>query len=90
MVQFLTKTIQLQEFAQMLGGATIEISKGISKTISAKTLATGQVAVGVQAVFSLGGSKHLQLVIQGQASETSTGGTVAVDQQYSFGLQWNF
>jgi hypothetical protein len=88
-VEFLTQTIQIQEFAQMMDGVTLEIGKPIGKTLTAKALSTTQAAIGVQAVFSLGG-KHLQLVLQAQESTTTTGGAVTVDQQYGFGLQWNF
>jgi hypothetical protein len=87
---FLAPVVQLQVFVQILEGATIEVDKGVSGSISCNTVGTTQAAAGLQAVFSLPGNKHLQLVLQSQASATGTGHQVTVDAANGVGLQWAF
>lgn len=87
---FLTPVVQLQAFVQILEGATIEVDKSVSGSLSCSTVATTQAAAGLQAVFSLPGSKHLQLVLQSQVSATGAGHQVTVDRANGVGLQWAF
>jgi hypothetical protein len=83
--------LQVQAFAQILTGATIQKDKPVEGQVQAwRVMPTVQVGAGVQAVYSVGGSKHLQLVAQGQLSGTNSGGTVTGDKSYAFGLQWQF
>jgi hypothetical protein len=87
---FLAPIVQLQVFVQVLEGATFEVGKGVGGSISCSAVGTTQAAFGVQAVFSLPGSKHLQLVLQSQVSSTGTGHQVTVDAANGIGLQWAF
>jgi hypothetical protein len=87
---FLAPIVQLQVFVQVLEGATFEVGKGVGGSISCSAVGTTQAALGVQAVFSLPGSKHLQLVLQSQVSSTGAGHQVTVDAANGIGLQWAF
>lgn len=87
---FLAPVVQLQVFVQVLEGATIEVDKSVSGSISCGTVGTTQAAAGLQAVFSLPGSKHLQLVLQSQVSATGAAHHVTVDAANGIGLQWAF
>jgi hypothetical protein len=87
----ITDLFQIQAFAQILTGATIQKDQPVQGQVQAwRVYATQQAGLGVQAVYNVGGSKHLQLVAQGQLSGTNTGGTVTADASYAFGLQWSF
>jgi hypothetical protein len=89
--EFFTPFVQLESFLNAVGGSTIAVGKDISSgNLVCKTVAMAQVAVGVQALFTVPGTgKHLQLVLQSQVSATGGSG-ITIDRQNGIGLQWNF
>lgn len=89
---FFTPIVQLEAFLNAVGGSTIAVGKDISSgNLVCKAVAMAQVAVEVQAVFTVEGvtGKHLQLVLQSQVSATGGSG-ITIDRQNAIGLQWTF
>jgi hypothetical protein len=92
---FFTKFVQLQAVGQVLGGATFVIGNPIEhKVIFPRSLSaqpTGQVALGVQSVFTIPSTnEHLQVVLQAQGALTDTGGLVTFDRSTGIGIQIAF
>jgi hypothetical protein len=81
----------LQGFGQVLAGATLALNVPVNAApITATQISpTGQLAVGVQAVFTIPGT-NIQLVLQAQASITGSGNTVALNRSTGLGLQVQF
>jgi hypothetical protein len=87
----LTDALVLQGFGQVLGGATITTNVPVQgKTLTCTQVSlTKQVAAGVQAMYTIPGTK-IQLVVQAQEQITATGNTVVLSRLWGVGLQVQF
>ena len=98
-VPFLKGALQVQSFAQAVGGLNWTLVNGGGTTpaqsqmrLEPQTMAQG--VGGVQVVYAIPGTgQHLQVFAQGQKSLTATtaaAGGQTRDNQVAAGVQWNF